>query len=199
VLLTGAGPRSSLLYNKWFQVYQKDTRTRVAYDAVGSGRGIRRFMGKAAKRTSWSISGASRRGHEGRNMTQVKRACSPAPYRGQRGGSPTHPRSWRRSQALRKAYTGIFLGEITKWNDPLIARSNPGVKLPKISIATVVRQDSSGTDLCFTKHLDAISGKWRSLHGPATLVNWAAARCARRATKAWQPITSPSAHRLRGL
>ena len=55
---------------------------------------------------------------------------------------------------------------------PGIARSNPGVKLPKISIATVVRQDSSGTTYAFTKHLDAISEKWQSHQGPSTLVNW---------------------------
>jgi phosphate transport system substrate-binding protein len=72
----------------------------------------------------------------------------------------------------RRAYAGIFLGEIKHWNDPAIARTNPGVKLPQLSIATVVRQDSSGTTFAFTKHLDAISEKWRSRHGPATLVNW---------------------------
>ena len=72
----------------------------------------------------------------------------------------------------RKAYTGIFLGEIKQWNDPLIAQSNPGVKLPNRTIATVVRQDGSGTTFAFTKNLDAVSEKWRSQFGPATLVNW---------------------------
>ena len=55
-----------------------------------------------------------------------------------------------------------FLGEIKNWNDPLIAAANPGVKLPKLTIVTVVRQDASGTTFAFTKHLDAISEKWRS-------------------------------------
>ena len=72
----------------------------------------------------------------------------------------------------RDAYAGIFLGTITKWNDPRIARTNPGVKLPNLTITTVVRQDSSGTTFAFTKHLDAISDAWRSQFGPATLVNW---------------------------
>ena len=71
----------------------------------------------------------------------------------------------------RRAYAGIFLGEIKNWNDPLIAAANPGVKLPKLTIVTVVRQDSSGTTFAFTKHLDAISEKWRSQYGAATLVN----------------------------
>jgi phosphate transport system substrate-binding protein len=72
----------------------------------------------------------------------------------------------------RRAYAGIFLGEITNWSDPAIAAANPGVKLPKLTIVTVVRQDASGTTFAFTKHLDAISEKWRSKYGPTTLVDW---------------------------
>ena len=64
------------------------------------------------------------------------------------------------------------MGEIKNWNDPLIAAANPGVKLPKLTIVTVVRQDASGTTFAFTKHLDAISEKWRSQYGPSTLVDW---------------------------
>jgi phosphate transport system substrate-binding protein len=72
----------------------------------------------------------------------------------------------------REVYAGIFLGEIKKWNDPLIARANPGMKLPNLTIATVVRQDGSGTTFALTKNLDAISERWRSRFGPATLVDW---------------------------
>ncbi len=72
----------------------------------------------------------------------------------------------------RKAYAGIFLGEITNWDDKLIAESNPGVKLPDLTITTVVRQDGSGTTYAFTNHLAAISDKWRSRYGAETLVDW---------------------------
>jgi phosphate transport system substrate-binding protein len=72
----------------------------------------------------------------------------------------------------RRAYAGIFLGEIKNWNDPSIAATNPGVKLPRLTIVTVVRHDASGTTFAFTKHLDAISEKWRSQYGPSTLVDW---------------------------
>ena len=72
----------------------------------------------------------------------------------------------------RRAYAGIFLGEIREWNHPLIAQSNPGIRLPKLSITTVVRQDGSGTTFAMTKHLDAISETWRSRYGAATLVDW---------------------------
>ena len=72
----------------------------------------------------------------------------------------------------RRAYAGIFLGQIRSWNDPLIAETNPGVSLPKLTIVTVVRQDASGTTYAFTKHLDATSDVWRSQFGAANLVNW---------------------------
>ena len=72
----------------------------------------------------------------------------------------------------RQAYVGIFTGEIRNWNDPRIAKTNPGVKLPNLTIATVVRQDGSGTTFALTKHLDAINDSWRTRYGAATLVNW---------------------------
>jgi phosphate transport system substrate-binding protein len=72
----------------------------------------------------------------------------------------------------RKAYAGIFLGSVTNWNDPIIARSNPDLKLPDLSIAPVVRLDSSGTTFAFTGNLAAISDEWRSNVGQGTLVNW---------------------------
>jgi phosphate transport system substrate-binding protein len=72
----------------------------------------------------------------------------------------------------RAAYEGIFLGEITTWDDPLIKRTNPGAALPKLSITTAVRQDRSGTTFAFTKHLDAIGDRWRGRYGAATLVAW---------------------------
>ncbi len=83
----------------------------------------------------------------------------------------------------RKAYAGIFLGEITNWNDPLIAQSNPGVKLPKLTIVTAVRQDGSGTTYAFTRNLDAVNDHWRSRFGPATWWTGQATRCARKATR----------------
>ena len=66
----------------------------------------------------------------------------------------------------RRAYAGIFLGEIKKWNDPLISQSNPGVKLPDLTIVTVVRQDGSGTTFAFTKNLDAISERGAANSAP---------------------------------
>jgi phosphate transport system substrate-binding protein len=71
----------------------------------------------------------------------------------------------------RAALAGIFLGEITSWDDPRITASNPGLQLPRLAMVTVVRLDSSGTTFALTKHLDAISPEWRARHGAVTLVN----------------------------
>jgi phosphate transport system substrate-binding protein len=175
ILLKGAGATfPSLLYNMWFQAYQKDHgATAIAYDAVGSGEGIRRFMGRTAKDEELVDFGASDAAMKDEDMALVQKGVLLLPVT---AGSvvlaynlPGFEGPLRLS---RQAYAGIFLGEITKWNDPRIAKSNPGAKLPRTSIVTVVRQDSSGTTFAFTKHLDAINEKWRSLHGPATLINW---------------------------
>src|SRR5262249_34721896 len=72
----------------------------------------------------------------------------------------------------RKAYSGIFLGTVKTWNDPLIAASNPGVQLPTTPINVVVRGDSSGTTFVFTKHLSAISPEFAKSPGTNTMPNW---------------------------
>ena len=68
-----------------------------------------------------------------------------------------------------KALSGIYLGQITKWNDPEIAKANPGVKLPGDDIVVVHRSDGSGTSYIFTDFLSKASSEWMSKVGKATL------------------------------
>jgi phosphate transport system substrate-binding protein len=72
----------------------------------------------------------------------------------------------------RDAYAAIFLGKITKWNDPKLKAANPGVDLPDKDITVVRRADASGTTFVFTQHLSAISPDWKNAHGHGTTVNW---------------------------
>jgi phosphate transport system substrate-binding protein len=72
----------------------------------------------------------------------------------------------------REAYAGIFLGKITKWNDPAIAKTNEGVKLPATPITVCERSDGSGTTFIFTKHLSAISPEFDDKVGAGTSVTW---------------------------
>ena len=67
----------------------------------------------------------------------------------------------------RDAYVGIFLGKITKWNDPVIAKANPGATLPDTAITVVSRSDGSGTTFVFTSHLSAISPDWKRVRARA--------------------------------
>ena len=71
-----------------------------------------------------------------------------------------------------KALAGIYLGAITKWNDPEIAKANPGVKLPANDIVVVHRSDGSGTSYIFTDFLSKASDDWKSKVGKGTSVNW---------------------------
>lgn len=68
----------------------------------------------------------------------------------------------------------IYLGKIAKWNDPAIAKLNPGVKLPDLAILPVYRSDGSGTTYVFTSYLADVSGDWKGKVGAATSVQWAA-------------------------
>ncbi len=68
----------------------------------------------------------------------------------------------------------IYLGKITKWNDPKIAALNAGVALPALAIAPVYRADGSGTSFVFTSYLSAVSPEWKDQVGAATSVSWPA-------------------------
>ena len=174
-LIDGAGATfPAALYETWFRTYTSNHPARVvAYDPVGSGEGIRRFIGANladGERVDFGASDAAMRDDEiaavpaGALLLPVTAGSVALAYH-----LPDLPAELRLS---REAYTGIFLGTITRWNDPRIARTNPGIVLPNLTIATAVRQDSSGTTFAFTKHLDAISDAWRAQYGPSTLVNW---------------------------
>ena len=71
-----------------------------------------------------------------------------------------------------KTLADIYLGKVTKWNDPAIARLNPKVKLPNEAITVVHRSDGSGTTFNFTNYLSKVSPAWKSQVGDGTAVNW---------------------------
>jgi phosphate transport system substrate-binding protein len=174
MLVQGAGATfPAVLYDDWFRRYQiAHPQSVITYDAVGSGEGTRRFIGRSAtddERVDFGASDAAMRDDE---IAMVPNGALLLPLT---AGSVALAYNLPNVPALRlsrQAYAAIFLGQIRNWNDPAIARANPGVKLPNLTIATVVRQDGSGTTFAFTKHLDAINDTWRSQYGAATLVDW---------------------------
>ena len=175
IVVTGAGATfPSVFYNRLFEVYH-DSHPKIVikYAAVGSGDGIRRFIGKNIEEKEKIDFGASDAAMSDAEIASTGDNTLLVPMTGGCVALAYNLPGFQGELKLsRRAYAGIFLGEIQKWNDPLIAQSNPGIKLPDLTIATVVRQDGSGTTFAFTKNLDAISDKWRSQFGPATLVDW---------------------------
>ena len=177
ISLSGGGSTfSSVLFNRWFAVYHNShPNTFIKYASVSSGEGVRRFIGKDVAQQDKVDFGASDAAMSDAELAQtdnntlmlpVTAGCVVLAY--------NLPGFHGDLKLSREAYAGIFLGSVTNWKDPIIARSNPDVKLPDRSIALVVRLDSSGTTFAFTGNLAAISDKWRSNVGQATLVNWPA-------------------------
>ena len=175
ILLSGAGATfPSILYNRWIVAYHNNNpKVTIEYSPVGSGEGVRRFLAKnitAKESVDFGASDTAMSDAElvdadnNALMIPVTAGCIVLAY--------NLPGVEAGLKLSRRAYAGIFLGEIKQWNDPLIAESNPGVALPNLTIATAVRLDSSGTTFAFTKHLDAINEKWRSQFGSATLIGW---------------------------
>jgi phosphate transport system substrate-binding protein len=175
LLLKGAGATfPSLLYKRWFTAYHgAHPDTYIKYAAVGSGEGIHRFIGKNVDAQEQVDFGASDSAMNDSQITEAKNDVVMIPATAGCVVLAYNLPGFQGDLKLpRKAYAGIFLGEITHWNDPIIAAANPGVKLPNLTIVTAVRQDGSGTTYAFTNNLDAISDVWRARFGPGTLINW---------------------------
>jgi phosphate transport system substrate-binding protein len=175
ILLRGAGATfPSLLYKQWFATYQNEhPQTAISYDAVGSGEGVRRFIGSNVKESERVDFGASDAAMTDEQISQVPGGAILLPLTaGCVTLSYNLPNFDRDIRLSRRAYAAIFLGRIHSWDDPMIAESNSGVSLPSISLVTVVRRDASGTTYAFTKHLDATNEVWRDQYGASNLVNW---------------------------
>jgi len=170
VTLQGSGASfPAPLYSRWFREFStKNPNTRVNYQATGSGAGIKAFT---AGQTDFGASDAAMTDEE------IKQAQDNVVLLPMTAGHIVLAYNLPEVKELklsRDAYAGIFLGEITKWNDPKIASENPGVKLPATAITPVNRSDGSGTTFVFTQHLSAISEKWKKGPGTGKSVNWPA-------------------------
>jgi phosphate transport system substrate-binding protein len=156
------------IYTKWFQEYNKlYPNVRINYQPQGSGAGIQAIT----KQTVFF--GAS----DG-PMTNDQLAAAPGKimhFPTVLGGVVPIYNIPGVNQELK--FTGqvladIFLGKITSWSDPAIAKLNPGVKLPGTSITVVHRSDGSGTTYIFMDFLSKVSPEWKTKVGVNTAVNW---------------------------
>lgn len=168
VSLVGAGASfPAPLYQRWFQEYNKQKpNIQVTYQSVGSGAGVEQF-------TKGTVDfGASDVAMKDEEISKVTKGVVLLPMT---AGSIVIGYNLKDVQGLklpREVYSNIFLGKITKWNDPAIAKANPGAKLPDKNITVIHRSDGSGTTAVFTKHLSAISPGWKGGPGEGKTVNW---------------------------
>ncbi|MGO9612359.1 MAG: phosphate ABC transporter substrate-binding protein PstS [Dissulfurispiraceae bacterium] len=168
VVLQGAGASfPAPLYTKWFKAYSGSHKdVQIDYQSVGSGSGVKSFIDKTVD------FGASDAAMTPEEMTQVAAGVQCLPVTAGSIVLAYNIEGVTELKLSRKAYVDIFLGKIKMWNDPLIAKSNPGVKLPASPINVVVRADGSGTTYVFTKHLSAISPDFAKSPGINKMPNW---------------------------
>jgi len=171
VSLTGAGATfPNPIYTKWFDAYNKKTGVQINYQSIGSGGGIRQF-------TEGTVDfGASDGPMNDEQIAAVQGKVLHVPTV---LGAVVMTYNLPEVGATKLKFdgatiAGIYLGQITKWNDKQIVKLNPGVKLPNSDIIVVHRSDGSGTSYIFTDFLSKVSADWQEKVGKATSVNWPA-------------------------
>lgn len=164
---TGAGASfPAPIYAKWADAYNKATGARINYQSVGSGAGIKQIKAKTVDfgASDMPLSDADLAAD---GLIQFPTVIG--------GVVPVVNISGITPGQLKLTGTvlaDIYLGKITKWNDPALAALNPGVSLPANDIAVVRRADGSGTTFLFTNYLSKVNTEWKEKVGEGTAVNW---------------------------
>jgi phosphate transport system substrate-binding protein len=167
--ITGAGATFPFpIYSKWADAYKKETGNGLNYQSIGSGAGIKQIQ---AKTVTFGATDAPLKAEqlEKDGLVQwpmVMGAIVPVVnLEGIASGELVFDG---------ETLASIYLGKITKWDDPAIAKLNPKLKLPSAAITVVRRSDGSGTTFNFTDYLSKASADWKSKVGSGTAVEWPA-------------------------
>jgi len=171
--ITGAGATFPYpIYSKWFDEYHKKfPKIEINYQSIGSGGGIKQV-------TEGTVDFGASDGpmnDEQLKAYQDKHGFPILHFPTVLGADiPTYniPGVTADLNFTPEALAGIFLGKITKWNDPAITSANKGVNLPANDIVVIHRSDGSGTTYIWTDYLSKVSEEWKSKVGKGTSVNW---------------------------
>lgn len=169
VLINAAGASFPYpIYSKWFDVYHTaHPDIQINYQSVGSGAGIRQL---SAGTVDFGASDAPMTDDQ---LSQAKFKILHFPtVLGAVVPTYNVPGVSGDLSFSQKALAGIFLGTITKWNDPEITKANPGVNLPAADIVVVHRSDGSGTSYIWTDFLSKASDDWKNKVNKGASVNW---------------------------
>jgi phosphate transport system substrate-binding protein len=171
VQITGAGATFPFpIYSKWFSEYnKKNPNVEINYQSLGSGAGIRQLSSQTVffGATDGPMTDEQLQSAPGRILHFPTVLGGVVPIYNIPGLNTE-------LKFTGPVLANIFLGAITKWNDPQIAKINPGVNLPATDITVVHRAESSGTTYIFVDYLAKVSPEWKKKIGVATSVNWPA-------------------------
>ena len=165
--ITGAGATFPYpIYAKWAEAYKKETNIGLNYQSIGSSGGIRQIK---AKTVTFGASDAPMKGEE---LDREGLVQFPAII----GGTvPIVNLDGFKPGELRitgPVMADVFMGNITKWNDPKLVALNPGKSLPDQPITVVHRADGSGTTFNWTDYLATVSREWADRMGRGPAVKW---------------------------
>ena len=153
---------------KWFSEYNKlHPDVQINYQSIGSGGGIRQVLNGTVD------FGASDGPMTDEQLSQSKTKILHIPtVLGAVVPAYNVPGVGGEVKFTPEALAGIYLGKITNWNDPALAKVNPGVNFPNTPIIVIYRSDGSGTTFIFTDYLSKISKDWANSVGKGTSVKW---------------------------
>jgi phosphate transport system substrate-binding protein len=169
VLINGAGATFPYpIYSKWFDQYHRMfPQIQINYQSIGSGGGIRQVLEGTVD------FGATDGPMTDEQLKQAKTRILHFPtVLGADVAAYNVPGVTQELNLTPEALAGIFLGKITKWNDPELKKANTGVNLPDKNIVVVHRSDGSGTTYVWVDYLSKVSPEWKSKVGVNTSVNW---------------------------
>lgn len=168
IVLNGAGATFPYpLISTWTVQYNKIyPNIMVNYQSIGSGGGIRQHTNKTVDfaASDAPLNEDQRKAAPNTLHIPITIGCVVVAY-----NLPNVPKGLKLTGEL---VAEIFLGNIKKWNDPLIANLNPEIQLPDKEIIVVHRSDGSGTTFVFTSYLSIVSSEWNSKVGKGTAVQW---------------------------
>lgn len=165
--ITGAGATFPYpIYAKWAEAYKAKTGTGMNYQSIGSGGGIKQIIAKTVD------FGASDMPLKPEALEKDGLMQFPAVMGGVVPVINVNGIDAGKLKLDGIVLADIFLGKITKWNDPAIAALNAGTTLPDDAITVVHRSDGSGTTFIFTNYLSKVSADWKSVVGEGTAVSW---------------------------
>lgn len=167
--LNGAGATfPNPIYSKWFNEYHKQhPNVAINYQSIGSGGGIKQIQ------TGTVDFGASDGPMDDKQLSETPFKLLHIPtVLGADVPMYNIPGVNAELKFSGDVLADIFLGKITKWNDPRLAKANPGVKFPDMDVVVVHRTDGSGTTYIWVDYLCKVSTEWKSKVGKGTSVNW---------------------------